>query len=140
MLQLTAVFEVPDTVAVNCCVSEHVRLAADGVAKTVIGIKILTTPSVVVSEPALPSVRASIALMSWIARLPLACADMASEITATAPLPMGFAFMPIKRQVVPAQKRLLPAASAALPTEVVTDATSRVGTFKVHCKPASAPA
>ena len=61
MLQVTAVFVLPVTVAVNCCVFEVVKLAVSGATPTLTALTGVTdtTPAVVEITPAAPSESAS---------------------------------------------------------------------------------
>jgi len=99
----------------------------------------LSTPFEVVSEPALPAIKASTGLESWTAKFPLAVGARVIVTTAATPLPMGVVVMPVRRQVEPAQYNVFPAAIAAAPAAVVTDVVSPAGTFNVHCSPSSWP-
>ena len=132
MLQVTGVLDVPVTVAVNCWVWEFVRATVPGLVVTETEDVTLSTPSEVVSEPALPSASASTGFESWSARFPLAVEASVIVTTAATPFPIAFMFWPVKRQVEPAQYRVLPAAVAAAPATVVTDVVWSPGTFKVH--------
>ena len=58
-VHVTAVFEVPVTVAVNCCVPPWVRIALEGERETETGGLTVTTPLTVVGVAPVPSLKPS---------------------------------------------------------------------------------
>ena len=72
-------------------------------------------------------------------RLPVAVGERFSVTDATTPLASAVEFIPVSKQMLFAHDRDLLAATAAGPAVVVYEATSPLGAFNVHCKPAELP-
>src|SRR5437867_375817 len=107
--QVTPVFEVPWTVAVNCCVAPGPSVTVAGVKDTLTDGFTEITPSTPVTGSELPSVRADLTLLNCTARFP--DAEDAKVILTFTMLPNGIAwFPPARTQVFPEHVRIFPAA------------------------------
>src|ERR1700682_3073141 len=91
-----------------------------------------TKPSVVVKGMLPDCSEAAEALESWIARFPLAAAEICRFRTATVPFAIGFTFNPEMIHVRPKQKIVFAAAEPEEPAVAEMLCTWGLGAFTVH--------
>jgi hypothetical protein len=100
--QLTAVFAVPVTLAVNCWLRDAIRVALTGSMETdtePTGMTEMTPPVEAIGRP-LPSRDAATVVESWAAKLPVADGNRVIVMTATTPSEITFLLRPASRHVL----------------------------------------
>ena len=150
LFEATATADPPDGAACDN-VTVHVEVAAESrlvgehcneeTVGRVDGVTV-TTPPVPEIDAAFPSGRDPSRLLIGIGTELLLIGVRFTVTTATTPLPIGPAFMPLARQVIEPLAELqftpFPAAIRAGPAAVLSELTLLVGYESVHCKPEGA--